>query len=526
MESITKTPTYRAAGNVQLILNNETVLIPTPSPDPKDPLNLPPWRKWAILIIQGLFGSTSVILASGMGAIITDVQRSYPGEEARTNDLLTYPTLFMGIANLFAIPLSMAVGRRPVFLITMVALVASGIGCALAPNLSAHIAFRDIMSFAAGQSEALCPLAVQEVHFLHERGRKIAWFVFIENVICGIFFITSTYIVEAGGWRWWYGTFTIINFVVLILSYFLATETWYERPEDASQGAVHLNFNDKGEVDKAGDMHRVIRVTTAQGNVLEPERYGVRTWKQDLKVFPRKPNWSAMGRFYKSLAQGLLIPTMFWLLLLNGAFLSLYIITSATFAGILIPPPYSWSFSSLGYIFIGQIASCLIFLPLLGYGNDLMIKGVSKLRGGIYQPEYRFFNLAIPTIVTVVCGVMYGQAAAHPYQYSWGTIAVTFGGVFFGFLGANVVGVTYAVEAFPLRAEPFLVMICAGRGLISFGLSYSVLPAVAALGYDGTMNVESIIAGVLGLIAIPMYLAGPKIRLLANRYLKTGQGHE
>lgn len=35
VESTIKAPTFGAAGNVQLILNNETVLIPTPSPDPK-----------------------------------------------------------------------------------------------------------------------------------------------------------------------------------------------------------------------------------------------------------------------------------------------------------------------------------------------------------------------------------------------------------------------------------------------------------------------------------------------------------
>jgi hypothetical protein len=35
LESSVKAPALGAAGNVQLILNNETVLIPTPSPDPK-----------------------------------------------------------------------------------------------------------------------------------------------------------------------------------------------------------------------------------------------------------------------------------------------------------------------------------------------------------------------------------------------------------------------------------------------------------------------------------------------------------
>jgi hypothetical protein len=248
--------------------------------------------------------------------------------------------------------------------------------------------------------------------------------------------------VEAGGWRWWYGTYTIINGFVLILSYFLLTETMYERPDDATEGAVHLDFNEAGEVDPTGDMHRIIRVTTKHGNVLEPERFGPRTWKQDLKIFSVKPDWSRLGGFYKDLFRGLLIPTILWLLLLNGAFLGLYIVVTAVFAGILIPPPYSWSFKSLGYIFVGQIVSSLIFLPILGYGNDLIVKGLSKLHNGVYKPEFRFFNLAIPVIVGVVCGVMFGQAGAFPQNYHWSAIAVTFNGVFFAFLGVNVVGIT------------------------------------------------------------------------------------
>ena len=69
-------------------------------------------------------------------------------------------------------------------------------------GLDMHIAGRNIMSLAAGQSEALAPLIVQEIHFLHERGRKLAWFIFIQNVANCVFFITSTYMVSEWGWRW------------------------------------------------------------------------------------------------------------------------------------------------------------------------------------------------------------------------------------------------------------------------------------------------------------------------------------
>jgi len=142
-----------------------------------DPLNLPPWRKWGVLICVAAYGCTAVVLASGLGPIFTAVVASYPGQELKANDLLTYPTLFMGIGNLIGMPMSQAIGRRPIFIFAIVLMIAGGIWCAYAPDLGNHIAGRNVMALAAGQSEALAPLMVQEIHFLHERGRKLAWFV-------------------------------------------------------------------------------------------------------------------------------------------------------------------------------------------------------------------------------------------------------------------------------------------------------------------------------------------------------------
>jgi len=85
-------------------------------------------------------------------------------------------------------------------------------------------------------------------------------------------------------------------------------------------------------------------------------------------------------------------------------------------------------------------------------------------------------------------------------------------------LGANIVGLTYAIDSFPLVAGPLLVLICAGRGIISFGLSYATLPATQTLGYDWTMNVFAIITGVLSALGIPCYFYGRKIRKLGQKW--------
>ena len=79
-----------------------------------------------IVLIVGSYSAIAVLATAGMGAIVTQVRAMYPPEDQhRVNDLLTYPTLFMGIGNLLAMPLCVAIGRRPVFLMSLVILVAA-----------------------------------------------------------------------------------------------------------------------------------------------------------------------------------------------------------------------------------------------------------------------------------------------------------------------------------------------------------------------------------------------------------------
>lgn len=244
----------QAHGTVQLLQGGSVVLIPTPSPDPKgniqlahffchcqtnavkrlDPLNLPKWHKFLIILIVSSYSATSVLCTSGMGSVFPSVLKEYsPSEATRATDLLTYPTLFMGVGNLLSMPLSVTVGRRPVFLASLVLLVVSGIWCAFPGSLSSHIAGRNIYSIAAGQSEALAPYIVEEIHFLHERSAKLSWFIGIQTTLTAGMFVATTYIVPAWGTKWWYLIITFLNAAILIFSLVFVVETKYDRPEDA-----------------------------------------------------------------------------------------------------------------------------------------------------------------------------------------------------------------------------------------------------------------------------------------------------
>lgn len=441
------------------------------------------------------------------------VQASYPDSGTKTNDLLTYPTLLMGLGNLISMPVAMAVGRRIVFLASIVIMIAGGLWCSLSTSLDSHIAGRAIMSLAAGQSEALAPLMVQEIFFLHEKGRKLGWFIFIQNITSGAFFIMSTYLVAAFGWKWWYGVFTIMNAVILAFSVLLVSETSYSGRDDKDHSPVA-----QADLETDGKDRQPL-ATTQSRSALDPTTFGPRSWKRDLRLLPREQKWSILPTFYKQVMQGLCVPSILWLLLLNGAWLGIYIFNAGTFASVLLAPPYTLSFQDLGSVQAGQIVVCLIFLPLLGYGSDLTIRFMSGRNGGQYKPEYRLIMLGIPSAVGLVCAIIYGQVGAHPNDWSIAAPIVCYNASFFAFLGANVVGITYAVDSFPSRAEAFLVIICAGRGVMSFGLSYATLPSISAIGYDGALNIQGGIAAGFSALAIVFYFAGPRLRQSTNRAL-------
>ncbi|KAI6826089.1 MFS general substrate transporter [Hortaea werneckii] len=506
---------------IELLRDGNVVLRPPPTADPNDPLNLPQWRKWMILLLVSAYSCTAVVLASGLGPIYSMIKVSYPEAGNKTNDLLTYPTLLMGIGNLISMPLAMVVGRRLVFLLSMVVLVLGGLWCALSTSLISHIAGRNIMSLAAGQSEALAPMMIQEVFFLHEKGRKLGWFIFIQNATSGAFFIMSTYLVGAYGWKWWYALFTIINAVLLLVSYVFVTETSYPNRADMQHAPRMQTPEDSLDDTKDGNAGAAAP-TVASRPILDAQTYGPRTWKGDLRLLCRVRNWYILPNFYLQVVQGLCVPSILWLLLLNGAFLGIYVFMASTFSGILLAPPYRLSFEALGYVQAGQIVVCLIFLPLLGYGSDWVIKFMSRHNNGAFKPEYRLLLLWIPAIVGVVCTIIYGQVGKSPEKWSVAAPIFTYNASFFAFVGANVVGITYAVDSFPARAEAFLVVICAGRGIISFGLSYATLPSIEAIGYSGALNIQGGIAGGLASLAIVFYVFGPRLRVYTNSVLGIG----
>lgn len=487
-----------------LIRGNEVVLIPQPTRDPHDPLNMPEWRKWATLAVLGLFSIFSVLLSSGMGAFVGLMFQEYRGNP-RVPDLLVYPTLFMGLGNVIGIPVSIAIGRRPVLIFSSLLLAFTSMGCGLSQSFNSHFVVRAFMALAAGQSEALCPMIVQEINFLHVRGNRMAVFSGMQTIGFSVMMIATGHITTNLGWRWWYGIVAIISLVVAILCILIVPESRYERqetmvPSEDINSSVPIFYTDKRKP------------------VLDTATYGEYTYSSTLRVLVGRSQWVEAGRCLWSALHVMLYPNIFWLVLMNSLSLSAYIVMTTEYAGALGSPPYRFSYDAIGYVMAAQLITALVFVPLQGLGGDWLVKKLAKRNNGQTRPEHRLIPLIMPVGLAIAACIIFGRTLADPYAWHWTGIAIPMNAIYFTFTAVILSSYTYSIDAYPERAGAILLLYCSSRGIASFGVSLSTVDFLEKAGPRGALNVLAILFGVVSAFGVPFYFFGPAVRRLTARY--------
>jgi MFS family permease len=88
--------------------------------------------------------------------------------------LASLPLLTNGISSYFLIPLSISIGRRPVLLACGIMAWTGGFWAGVSRNLVSHIAARCFQALGAGAVEALIPLIIQDMMFIHQRNRAMS----------------------------------------------------------------------------------------------------------------------------------------------------------------------------------------------------------------------------------------------------------------------------------------------------------------------------------------------------------------
>jgi MFS family permease len=159
----------------------------------------------------------------------------------RINLISSLPLLTNGLASYFLVPLSISIGRRPVLLLCGVFAWVGGFWAGASRSLSEHIGARCLQGLGAGAVEALIPLAVQDIVFIHQRNRAVSSIWATQGVLIVGLGIAAPVIVLDMSWRWIYyftATFALISWVALC--FFLPETRWMRSNEELSMSESGL----------------------------------------------------------------------------------------------------------------------------------------------------------------------------------------------------------------------------------------------------------------------------------------------
>ncbi len=115
--------------------------------------------------------------------------------------LATIPLLSNGIASYFLVPLSIALGRRPILLLVGACAWAGGLWAGLSSSLEEHLVARAVQGLGAGAVEALIPLIIQDMVFIHQRNKAMSTIVSSQGIIITVLGSLAPYIASNYDWR-------------------------------------------------------------------------------------------------------------------------------------------------------------------------------------------------------------------------------------------------------------------------------------------------------------------------------------
>lgn len=153
-----------------------TIRFPRPSADPADPLNWAPWRKHTVLLTVSLFALFSNFTSASLAPGLSLWPLYYPNDPRPFTvlaRLMAVNVLFQGAGNIWWVPLSNILGRRPVLIAATLLLTLCTMWCGLAGGYDSLLAARIFQGFGNAAADTVAPAIVGDIYFMDERGRAM-----------------------------------------------------------------------------------------------------------------------------------------------------------------------------------------------------------------------------------------------------------------------------------------------------------------------------------------------------------------
>ncbi|KAK3377202.1 major facilitator superfamily domain-containing protein [Lasiosphaeria ovina] len=491
-------------------------LYPVPSADPNDPLQWGSFKKGMILLCCCLYSFLGNSTLIGPSVYIGLWSGEFGVDPNTAAGLVNYPNLVFGLGSLFLVPLYRKIGRRPVMLGSMIFYTVGVIAASQATTFSGLMAARVVHAFGSGVCEALPVQLVNDIFFLHERGKKLGWYTI--GLCLGATGPLFSGFMLAGGYSWrlfFYVEFAFAG-ALLILAFFFVEETKYNRVVVIVPSPVANTTETRLDQEKAEattDEHASSESPRDVSAVSLPPR---KTFAQQLKP------WSTVdhdSEFFMMMARAftyLLVPSTFWVITTYGIYIGLCgFAFNFVFPLKIVAPPYNWPQTNSGLNSIASIIGFALAVPLLP-ASDQLAAYLTKRNNGIRESEMRLGILLIPALVAPAGQTLFGVAAAQDLHWMtyFVAIAMTQWAGYFYF----TVTLAYAVDSYTANLSEMLIMMNLGKQLISFGLSVEVLDWILENGYVKVIiGAFMTVMLVNNLVVIIFMVWGKRIRVAVSK---------
>ncbi|KAF2170128.1 hypothetical protein M409DRAFT_64484 [Zasmidium cellare ATCC 36951] len=493
------------------------ILVPQPSDDPQDPLNWPLWQRDLITCILSGVAVLGAALTSIMAANNITYFLWFKGISFTDMSMLTgWHLLGIGVGGPVFVASARVWGKRRLYLLGTLIIILSSVwaGCS-GHSYESIVAARFFQGLGLAPFEALINATVGDLYFVHESGKRMA----LTNMsLFGSSFFAPIIVGRmtlAIGWQWSFWLVAIFTAVLLPAVVLFCPETAYVRdddpdltPTDCSSGSVDMSPDSEKKNDAhfaehivAHSSHRDSRVTFLSRESLMPFN-GRKTdeafWKLFLRPFPM-----------------FLHPTVLWACLIQGTVIAWTVLVGVMMAFVAI----QWSFNEAdtGYLYTGGFIGALLGMIFSGLLSDSSAKWLTKLNGGIYEPEFRML-LVLPLLIFGAGGLYGFGITASDKSYGYILVDVFFGWLCGGMVFGTVATALYIVDALREYTVEAFTCLLLFKNVFAFGVCYSGYTWLQESSVrDLFIAVASVEVGICAL-TIPMYVFGKKSRHFFARY--------
>lgn len=515
-----KVNTEAIPGTLHLVEHTEAsdtiVPTPTPSSSPNDPLNWSKKRKYMAMLCVFVYTYGIGVASAAIYSVLTPISEKTGLSLGTLNEGTGYMFLFLGLGNFFWQPIALQYGKRPVYLISM---LATGLIMVWPPYTKGNgdwIASKIIQGFFSAPIESLLEVTISDIWFEHERG---AWMSFYAIALLTSNYIApfvAGFIADGQGWEWvvyWCAIFCVACFFFL---FFFQEETNYSRATIAADDTISDSTADEESVPSATSPPNEKNMFTVKGNSIDNPDMNVtevielpKTFRQKLQLFDfSRPTNHLKTNFVRPLTM-FQFPVVLWSGFAYGSSLVWFNVLNAT-ASLIFTTQYNFTATQVGITYLSPIIFTILFSFLAGWSSDFLKVKLAKRYNGRSEAEHRLWVFYIYAIACPAGLILWGVGAANKIHWMGPVIAMgLIGGS--GSLGCSV-PCNYAIDSYREMSGHSMVVVILIRNVLSFAIGYGITPWVTNTGLKNTFIAACFIALFCIMTVTVMLIWGKQLR--------------